>query len=54
MKESCKFLCIGLSVGTVCDVGWLFGHRDAPEFVVCSASFDEWFSVVGNGTVVGF
>lgn len=54
MEEGGEFLCIGLSVGAVGCVGWLFWHRNVPEFVVCSASFDEWLLVVGHGDVIGF
>ena len=54
MKEGCKFLCIGLGVGAVCNVGWSFGHRDVPQLVVCAVSFDEWFLVAGDGDIVGF
>ena len=54
MKEGCKSLCIGLSVCTVGQVGWLFWNWDVPELVVCSVSFDEWLLVVGDGDVLGF
>ena len=35
-------------------MGWLFWDWDVPELVVCSASFDEWLLVVGDGDVLGF
>ena len=54
MEEGCEFLCIGLGVCTVCDMGWLFWHGDAPQLVVCTASLDEWFLGVCDGDIIGF
>ena len=54
MQEGCKFLCIGLGVCTVGQVGWLFWNWNAPKFVVGSVACDDWFFVVGDGDVIGF
>ena len=35
-------------------MGWLFGDRNAPKFVVSLVAFDEWFLVAGDGDVIGF
>ena len=54
MQEGCKFLCIGLGVCTVGQVGWLFWNWNVPELVVCSVACDDWVLVVGDGDIVGF